>query len=67
MLARDASGVTAAARLEDGIGALAQNSRYSRTLDLGIEPKKPKDAEICNKFRRAEATAYNAKTRPERG
>src|SRR5215467_9057823 len=38
----------------------------SRTLDLCIEPKKPKDAEVCKKFLRAEATAYNAKTRPEK-
>jgi len=66
VLARYESGETAPARLEDGIGALALDSRYRPALDMCFEQKKPKDVEICKKFLTAEATAYNGKARPGR-
>ena len=66
VLARYESGETSAARLEDGIGALALDSRYRPALEMCLEQKKPRDAEICKKFLTAEATAYNRKARPGR-
>jgi hypothetical protein len=66
VLARYESGETAPVRLEDGIGALAQNSRYSPALDRSIEPMKPNDAEFCQKFLTAQATVYNRKAPPGR-
>jgi len=66
VFARYESGETSPARLEDGIGALALDNRYAPALDMCIEQKKPRDAEICEKFLTAEASAYNKKTRPGR-
>ena len=64
VLARFESGETAPTRLEDGVGALALDNRYSLALEMCIEQKKPRDAEICTKFLTAQATAYNKKAWP---
>jgi len=66
VLARYESGETSPARLEEGIGALALDGRYSPALDMCIEQRQLKDVEICKKFLRAEASAYNRKARPGR-
>jgi len=56
------SGRIASARLEDGIGALALDSRYSVALDKCFGSA---DAvSICEKFLVANATAYNAHRPP---
>jgi len=62
VLARYESGITSPARLEDGIGALALDSRYSPFLDQCFGG--PSDIYSCNRFLTAEASAYNKKARP---
>jgi predicted DCC family thiol-disulfide oxidoreductase YuxK len=57
------SGVSARARLEETIGALAWDARYSRFLTRCFQDQ-PKDVEICKKFLSAAAAAYNKKARP---
>src|SRR5262245_42453381 len=64
VLARSESGEISPARLEESIGALALDGRYSPALDMCIEQRKPKDVELCTKFLTAMATAYNQKARP---
>ena len=66
VFARYESGETSPARLEDGIGALALDNRYSPALEMCIEQKTPADVEICRKFLTANAAAYNRKARPGR-
>jgi hypothetical protein len=63
VLAQHESGVRARARLEDTIGALAWDARYSRFLTRCFQDQ-PKDVEICKKFLSAAAAAYNKKARP---
>jgi hypothetical protein len=58
------SGVSSRARLEDTIGALALDSRYSIFLWQCFE-EKPSDVEICKKFLSAAASAYNKKAQPD--
>jgi len=57
------SGVSSRARLEDTIGALALDNRYSLFLWQCFE-EKPSDVEICKKFLSAAASAYNKKAQP---
>src|SRR6266545_7985726 len=66
VFARSESGEISPARLEEGIGALALDARYTPALEMCIEQKKPGDAELCKKFLTAMATAYNQKARPGR-
>ncbi len=66
VLARYESGEISLARLEEGIGALALDGRYSATLERCIAQRMPTDAEVCRKFLTAEARAYNRKARPGR-
>jgi predicted DCC family thiol-disulfide oxidoreductase YuxK len=61
VLARYESGITARARLEDGIGALALDGRYSPFLDKCFG--QPSDIHVCERFLSAEASAYNTKAR----
>jgi predicted DCC family thiol-disulfide oxidoreductase YuxK len=61
VLARYESGVTSPARLEDGIGALAFDGRYSPFLDQCFG--EPSDIHSCKKFLTAEASVYNKKAR----
>ena len=61
MLARYESGITSPARLEDGIGALALDGRYSPFLEQCFG--EPSDIYTCKMFLTAEASAYN-KARP---
>jgi predicted DCC family thiol-disulfide oxidoreductase YuxK len=62
VLARYESGVTSPARLEDGIGALAFDGRYSPFLEQCFG--EPSDINTCKKFLTAEASVYNKKGRP---
>jgi len=62
VLARYESGVTSPARLEDGIGALALDGRYSPFLEQCFG--EPSDINTCKKFLTAEASVYNKKARP---
>ena len=57
------SGVSSRARLEDTIGAIALDSRYTPFLDKCFQAR-PEDVEICKKFLRAAASAYNKKVQP---
>jgi predicted DCC family thiol-disulfide oxidoreductase YuxK len=57
VLARYESGVTSHARLEDGIGALAFDGRYSPFLDQCFG--EPNDINVCRKFLSAQAFVYN--------
>ena len=61
VLARYESGTTSPARLEDGIGALALDGRYSPFLDQCFG--EPSEIDSCKKFLSAEASAYNARRR----
>jgi len=63
VLAQYDSGVSSRARLEDTIGAIALDNRYSPFLDKCFE-ERPSDVEICKKFLRAAAFAYNKKAQP---
>ena len=61
VLARYETGITSRARLEDGIGALALDGRYSPFLDKCFG--QPSDTYVCERFLGAEASAYNRKAR----
>ena len=60
VFARRESGVSFHARLEDTIGALALDNRYSPHLDKCFG-EQPGDVELCKKFLSAAAAAYNKK------
>jgi predicted DCC family thiol-disulfide oxidoreductase YuxK len=62
VLAQYESGITSNARLEDGIGALAFDGRYSPFLEQCFG--EPREIDSCKKFLTAEASVYN-KARPE--
>jgi hypothetical protein len=62
LFAQHESGVRARARLEETIGALALDNRYSPFLAKCFA-EKPGHVEICKKFLRAAAAAYNKKAR----
>jgi predicted DCC family thiol-disulfide oxidoreductase YuxK len=62
VLARYESGITSPARLEDGIGALAFDARYSPFLEQCFS--EPSDIYSCKRFLTAEASVYNNKARP---
>lgn len=59
VFARYESGSYSPARLEDGIGALALDARYSPALGMCFG--KPPDVDICKKFLTANGSAYNKK------
>jgi hypothetical protein len=61
VLARYESGITSPSRLEDGIGALAFDGRYSPFLEQCFG--EPSDINTCKKFLSAEASVYNKKAR----
>jgi predicted DCC family thiol-disulfide oxidoreductase YuxK len=63
VLARHKSGVSARARLEETIGALAWDARYSRFLARCFQ-ERPADVAICKTFLRAAAAAYNKQVPP---
>jgi len=63
VFARRESGVSFRARLEDTIGALAWDARYSPHLD-NCFGEQPSDVENCKKFLIAAASAYNKKAQP---
>jgi predicted DCC family thiol-disulfide oxidoreductase YuxK len=63
VFAQRESGVSSRARLEDTIGALALDNRYSPHIEKCFE-ERPGDVEICKKFLRAAASAYNKKAQP---
>jgi len=62
VLARYESGMMSPARLEDGIGALAFDGRYSPFLEQCFG--EPSDIHSCKRFLTAEASVYNKKARP---
>jgi predicted DCC family thiol-disulfide oxidoreductase YuxK len=62
VLARYESGITSAARLEDGIGALAFDSRYYPFIEQCFG--EPSDIHTCTKLLTAEASVYNKKASP---
>jgi predicted DCC family thiol-disulfide oxidoreductase YuxK len=57
VLARYESGITSPARLEDGIGALGFDGRYSPFLEQCFG--EPSDINVCRKFLSAQASVYN--------
>ncbi|HSX79674.1 MAG TPA: hypothetical protein VLQ80_14025, partial [Candidatus Saccharimonadia bacterium] len=57
------SGVSSRARLEDTIGALALDNRYTEHLKKCFG-EQPGDVEICKKFLNVAAAAYNKKAQP---
>ncbi|MFL5589090.1 MAG: DCC1-like thiol-disulfide oxidoreductase family protein [Ktedonobacteraceae bacterium] len=63
VFAQHESGVSSRARLEDTIGALALDNRYSPYLEKCFG-ESPGDVEICKKFLNAAAAAYNKKVQP---
>ena len=63
VLARYESGMMSPARLEDGIGALALDGRYSPFLEQCFG--EPSDQYSCKKFLTAEASVYNKKAHPD--
>jgi len=63
VFAQHESGVSFRARLEETIGALALDNRYSPHLDKCFG-EQPGDVEICKKFLSAAAAAYNKKAQP---
>jgi predicted DCC family thiol-disulfide oxidoreductase YuxK len=65
IFAQNESGVSFRARLEDTIGALALDNRYSPFLDKCFQERLD-DVEICKKFLSAAAAAYNNKAQPGR-
>jgi predicted DCC family thiol-disulfide oxidoreductase YuxK len=62
VLARQESGTISPVRLEDGIGALALDGRYSPMLDKCFG--NPADVALCQKFLSASGSAYNARQAP---
>jgi predicted DCC family thiol-disulfide oxidoreductase YuxK len=63
VFAQRESGVSSRARLEETIGALALDSRYSPHIEKCFG-ERPGDVEICKKFLSAAAAAYNKKAHP---
>lgn len=63
VLAQHESGETSRARLEDTIGAIALDNRYSPFLHKCFRDR-PEDVAICQKFLGAAAAAYNQKASP---
>jgi predicted DCC family thiol-disulfide oxidoreductase YuxK len=63
VFAQRESDVSSRARLEDAIGALALDGRYAPYLEKCFR-EQPGDVEICKKFLRAAAAAYNKKAQP---
>ena len=63
VFAQHESGVSSRARLEETIGALALDARYTPHLEKCFE-EWPGDVEICKKFLSAAAAAYNKKAQP---
>jgi len=57
------SGIRSRARLEDTIGALALDGRYSPHLEKCFG-EQAGDVELCKKFLSAAASAYNKKAQP---
>src|SRR5207249_7140552 len=49
-------------RLEDGIGALSYDARYSRVIQKCFG--QPPDVDVCKKFLTASASAYNKRALP---
>jgi predicted DCC family thiol-disulfide oxidoreductase YuxK len=66
VFAQHESGVSSRTRLEDTIGAIALDNRYSPFLDKCFEDR-PEDVEVCKKFLSAAASAYNKKAQPGEG
>jgi predicted DCC family thiol-disulfide oxidoreductase YuxK len=62
VLARYESGMMSPVRLEDGIGAVALDGRYTPMLDKCFG--EPTDVALCQKFLVATASAYNAQRPP---
>jgi hypothetical protein len=50
------------ARIEDGIGALSYDGRYSRVIQKCFG--QPADVDVCKKFLTANASAYNKRALP---
>jgi hypothetical protein len=72
VLARFESGERAPFRLEDGIGAMAYDSRYEPFLAMCFgrshhrhPSPEAEDAHVCRKFLAASAAAYNRRARPD--
>jgi predicted DCC family thiol-disulfide oxidoreductase YuxK len=63
IFAQHESGVRSRARLEETIGALAWDARYSRFLGKCFQDR-PEDVAVCKKFLSAAAAAYNKKAQP---
>ena len=63
VFAQRESGVSSRARLEDTIGAIALDNRYSPHIEKCFG-ELPGDVEICKKFLSAAASAYNKKVQP---
>jgi len=63
VLAQRESGVISRARFEDTIGALSLDNRYSPHIDKCFKDEAA-DLELCKKFLRAAAAAYNKKAPP---
>ncbi len=62
VFARDEHGVSFPARLEDGIGALSYDARYSRVIQKCFG--QPPDVDVCKKFLAASASVYNNRALP---
>jgi predicted DCC family thiol-disulfide oxidoreductase YuxK len=62
VFARDESGMSFPARLEDAIGALSYDGRYSRVIQKCFG--QPTDVDVCQKFLTASASAYDKKAPP---
>ena len=63
VFAQRESGVSSRARLEDTIGALALDNRYSPHIEKCFG-EKPGEVEMCTKFLSAAAAAYNKTAQP---
>jgi predicted DCC family thiol-disulfide oxidoreductase YuxK len=63
VLAQHESGVSSRARLEDTIGALALDNRYSPYIEKCFG-EQAAEVEICRRFLTAAASAYNKKAQP---
>ena len=62
VFAQHESGASAPARLEDGIGALALDARYTPFLKKCFG--QPRDIYVCKRFLVASGSAYNKKAQP---
>jgi predicted DCC family thiol-disulfide oxidoreductase YuxK len=63
VFAQNEFGVSSRARLEDTIGALALDNRYSPFLEKCFA-ERAGDVEVCKKFLSAAASAYNKRAQP---